>query len=85
MEEHEYTEEEKQRFKNSPEVLRDMRKDTEKGLSTIFPLFIKDSMAQDQATVEMKKQMRKKINKDDLADRLIPDFAVGCRRLTVCH
>jgi hypothetical protein len=84
MEHREYTEEEKQTFKDDPSALLAVRKGAECAMSTAFPLLIKGSVAQEQTTEYMKQQMVQKINNDELAAKLIPDFALGCRRLTVC-
>lgn len=83
MEPHVYTEEEKQAFKEKPDILLEMRKQTEKGMASAFPLLLQGSATQDQTVQYMQQQMKQKINNDELAEKLIPDFAVGCRRLTV--
>ncbi|KAL6231959.1 hypothetical protein BDW75DRAFT_247542 [Aspergillus navahoensis] len=82
MEHREYTEEEKQTFKKDPAVLLALRKQAEYAMSTAFPLLIKGSVAQEQTTEYMRQQMVNKINNQELAAKLIPDFALGCRRLT---
>lgn len=83
MEFHEYSEEEKQEFREKPDVLLNMRKEAEKAMGTVLPLMIQGSMAQTQSRAYMAEQMYQKINNEELAKLLIPDFALGCRRLTV--
>lgn len=83
MELHEYTEEEKNAFRDQPGVLLELRKTAERAITMVFPLLIKGSQTQVQTAAYMKEQMIQKINNDELANKLIPDFALGCRRLTV--
>lgn len=82
MEYHQYTQEEMHRFKTDPEYHVEQRKNTERGMGSVFPLFILGSKTQDVIVEYMRGQMRQKINNDALSEKLIPDFAVGCRRLT---
>lgn len=83
MEYHEYTDEEKEQFRTEPGVLLKIRKDGEEAMDRIFPLFIKGSFAQTSTVEYMREQMTQKIGNRELAEKLIPEFAVGCRRLTV--
>lgn len=83
MDYHEYTAEEKEIFKNQPEKLVSMRKDFERKMSGIFPIYLSGSTMQEQTRYYMTQQMQEKINNDYLSSKLIPDFGVGCRRLTV--
>ncbi|OAL38853.1 hypothetical protein AYO20_02059 [Fonsecaea nubica] len=82
MEYHEYSDEEKEMFRLKPELWLEMRKKAEKAMALVFPLMLKGSASQEAAAAYMKSQMVQKINNDELAQKLIPDFAVGCRRLT---
>ncbi|KAE8331443.1 hypothetical protein BDV39DRAFT_189838 [Aspergillus sergii] len=82
MEPHVYTEEEKRTFEEKPQVLLNMRKQTERAMATGFSLLIQESVTQKGTVQYMTEQMKQKINNDELAEKLIPDFAVGCRRLT---
>ena len=79
----EHTDEERQQFRENPEEHLKMRKATEKVLTGVYPLFIKDWPLQTQTAAFMKASMKEKINNDKLAEKLIPNFSVGCRRLTV--
>lgn len=83
MEYHEYTEEEKETFRNDPEGFLQMRKAVEREISTSFPIFIQGSERQKSSVEYIKQRMIEKIGNQELADKLIPDFALGCRRLTV--
>ncbi|KAI7082988.1 flavin-binding monooxygenase [Hortaea werneckii] len=82
MEYHKYTDEEKNQFKNEPEVLLNMRKKTEDAMNTAFPLFINGSVSQAAAEQHFKQRMKSKLANPELEKLLIPDFTVGCRRLT---
>lgn len=85
MEYHEYTDEEKKEFRERPETLLQMRKKTEEAMCRVFPNMIRGSASQNQSVKYMTQQMKEKINNDYLSKVLIPDFAVGCRRPTVCQ
>ncbi|KAH7084374.1 hypothetical protein FB567DRAFT_498334 [Paraphoma chrysanthemicola] len=78
-----YTEEEKEEFRNHPEKLKQYRREIEHAVNARFPSFYKHSDAQKNAQrliTESMKQLLK--NHPDLAERLIPKFEVGCRRVT---
>lgn len=83
MEYHKYTDEEKRRFRDEPDVLLTLRKQAEDGMARMFPLFINGSAAQQITANHMREQMAQKIGDAELAEKLIPDFSAGCRRLTV--
>ncbi|OQE13287.1 hypothetical protein PENFLA_c051G04100 [Penicillium flavigenum] len=82
MELHEYTEEEKKTFRDQPGALLEVRKQGERAMAAGFPIMVQGSQTQSQMKEHMKEQMKQKINNDELANKLIPDFALGCRRLT---
>jgi cation diffusion facilitator CzcD-associated flavoprotein CzcO len=85
MEYHIYTEEERKRFQDTPTELLAMRKQTESFMTsaTLFSLFIKGSKAQEVLAQDMEDHMRMKIDNDLLAQALIPEYPLGCRRPTV--
>lgn len=83
MEYHRYSDEEKEQFRKDPNILLQMRKKTESAMAAIFPLLIQNSASQKATITYMKSQMTQKINNEELSKKLIPNFAVGCRRLTV--
>ncbi|KAG8157087.1 hypothetical protein KVR01_013077 [Diaporthe batatas] len=82
MDYHEYSDEEKRRFKEDPGVLLAMRKQTELGMAMVFPNFIRGSAAQLATQKYMQSTMESKLQNPDLAQTLIPPFPPGCRRLT---
>jgi hypothetical protein len=78
-----YTGEEKRQFRETPGVLLEMRKAAEKAMAMFFPFLIKGSASQVAAEEHMKQQMITKLNNPELASQFVPDFAPGCRRITV--
>ncbi|OGM46945.1 hypothetical protein ABOM_004411 [Aspergillus bombycis] len=77
-----YTDEEKQTFRDNPGKLLQLRKDIEANYATILPLFLKDTVPQKAATQRSKQLMTDAIGDDRLAEKLIPEYPLGCRRLT---
>ncbi|SCO91332.1 related to steroid monooxygenase [Fusarium oxysporum] len=73
--------EQKEEFKNDPIKFSKYRKAIEEEISATFGLVLKDSDAQAQAKALLTEYMKHKLGKDSpLADRLVPDFGVLCRR-----
>jgi cation diffusion facilitator CzcD-associated flavoprotein CzcO len=80
---HIYTEEEKQRFREDPNALREYRKKIQAGSNRSFDMFVKNSSAQVQARRHTAAMMKKRLNdNEDLAQKLTPEWEVGCRRAT---
>jgi cation diffusion facilitator CzcD-associated flavoprotein CzcO len=80
---HIYTEEEKQRFREDPNALREYRKKIQTGSNRSFDMFVKNSSAQVQARRHTAAMMKKRLNdNEDLAQKLTPEWEVGCRRAT---
>ena len=78
-----YTEEQKQRWRENPEELLELRRTLEHAFNQSHPLFLKDSPFQHGAREGFKAMMTERLGGDeDLVKRLIPDFEVGCRRIT---
>ena len=87
MDHHPFTEEEKQGFRDNPASHAKMRKETERAITAVFPVFVRGSEAQTKITNYMREAMKDKLenghaDKPELTD-LIPEFPFGCRRLTV--
>ncbi|GAD92007.1 flavin-binding monooxygenase-like family protein [Paecilomyces variotii No. 5] len=79
-----YTEEQKEAFRKDPELIRKYRQEVDQALNARFRNFYKGSKEQKVAREIVEKSMREKLSKIDpaLRDSLIPDFDVGCRRVT---
>ncbi|GLB41651.1 putative pyridine nucleotide-disulphide oxidoreductase [Lyophyllum shimeji] len=84
FEQHVYAPEELVTFRNDPAAHLAYRKKQEEGTNAIFPMFIAGSAAQDTMFQMMTRQMREKLRgkAEGLAEVLIPQFGVGCRRIT---
>lgn len=82
LEQHVFTDHEKVEFSSKPGVLTDYRKFVERGLNGQFGIFLKDSQTNNTTHAYMKSQMISKLQNPYLEERLIPQWHVGCRRLT---
>lgn len=77
-----YTKRDKRRF-NDKEKHKAYRKMLQHGMNKGFKLFQKGSEHNKQSTEATVERMRKALNYDeDLCSKLIPDWTLGCRRLT---
>lgn len=82
LEQHVFTPQERQDFVNKPGVLTKYRKEVETGLNGQFGLFLKGTTVNNDTHDYMVGQMKEKLNDERLATKLIPEWSVGCRRLT---
>jgi cation diffusion facilitator CzcD-associated flavoprotein CzcO len=83
MEYRKYTDEERSEFVLHPDKLTKLRKESEKAIGDIFAVVFDGSAAQKQLEAFVKDKMIEKLSNKDLERLLIPDFAFGCRRITV--
>ncbi|GAB7356238.1 hypothetical protein MBLNU459_g7055t1 [Dothideomycetes sp. NU459] len=77
-----YSTEDQARFATDPEYHVQMRKEIEKGMNNNFAVFHTGSQAQTLARQHMTAQMREKLQNPELEKVLIPEWSVGCRRIT---
>ncbi|KAI8396552.1 hypothetical protein FOFC_21100 [Fusarium oxysporum] len=78
-----YTPEQKDEFQNNLPKYLEYRKAIETEMNGKFEITFKDSELQKGARDFLAKMMRKRLGENHpLSSHLIPDFAVGCRRLT---
>ena len=78
-----YSEEERCRFQDHPEELKQYRKRIQAGSNKSFEMFMKNSSAQEAARKQTAAMMKEKLGGDEeLSSKLIPDWEVGCRRAT---
>lgn len=78
-----YDEEQQKAWIENPEEYLALRKEIEKELNFRFPLYIRESEFQAMARNFTRKDMRGKLEKKpEVADLIIPNFGVGCRRPT---
>ncbi|KAL7943775.1 hypothetical protein V8C42DRAFT_100833 [Trichoderma barbatum] len=81
-----FSEEQKTRWANDPNEFVKYRKENEDLSSTYFRFHYKDTPVQEQAYQQTRAAMEKALKgKKDLIAKLVPSFAVGCRRLTPGH
>ncbi|ORX93983.1 hypothetical protein BCR34DRAFT_580256 [Clohesyomyces aquaticus] len=76
-----YSDAEKKEFLTNPEKLMHLRKYNEGVMNSIYSLYIANSVLQSLTRPELERQMRETLRDPYLEDALIPDWAVGCRRL----
>lgn len=77
-----YREEDKARFRD-PEQMKKYRKTVQRNVNAAFKLFVKGSQYNKDTTDFARKQMAEKLGYDsELCAKLIPDYELGCRRIT---
>ncbi|KAM0747815.1 putative flavin-binding monooxygenase [Meredithblackwellia eburnea MCA 4105] len=80
---YEYSNEEIETFEKNPEALLEYRRKLEKDVSAAFHLFLREDDVQKKVCPEIAEYMRKQLSsKPGLAEKMIPNWPVGCRRLT---
>ncbi|OQD60716.1 hypothetical protein PENPOL_c021G06022 [Penicillium polonicum] len=78
-----FTEEEKKGFCDNPASLFKLRREIERSADNFFKIFFKDSAAQKAALAQAHASMRERLGNDqELCDKLIPRYELGCRRAT---
>lgn len=78
-----FTEQEKQRFAANPAAYLAFRRDLEKNLHNAYNGSIAGSAANEAARQKCVETMRKRLGGDEQwLQRLLPDYAVGCKRPT---
>lgn len=63
-------------------MLTEYRKDIERGLNGQFGIFLKNTKPNNDTHAYMLQQMKEKLHNQYLEERLIPQWSVGCRRMT---
>ncbi|KAK5731130.1 hypothetical protein LTR15_001068 [Elasticomyces elasticus] len=80
---HQYTEKEKQRFRDDPDYHLEYRKKVEGSIVGGWDMFNRGTDLNVQVRQFMQNQMRDRLgDRDDLKERIIPTWSPGCRRLT---
>lgn len=82
LEQHVFSQEERETFAKEPGKLTAYRKNIETGLNGQFALFLKNTNVNNATHDYMVQQMKEKLGDENLISKLIPDWSVGCRRLT---
>lgn len=78
-----YSEDEQRAFRDTPGLLLSLRKQVGASLDGVFPLMIRNSAVHTEASRRAREQMEERIANEALAARLVPDYPLGCRRITV--
>ena len=80
---HQYTEKEKQRFRDDPEYALKYATEIEKSVVGGWDMFYRGSETNIAAKKFMQDSMAQRLgDREDLKQRIIPDWSPGCRRLT---
>lgn len=79
LEQHIFSEQERRDFANKPGALLEYRKGIETGLNGQFGLFLQNTTVQNDTRNYMLDQMKQKLNNKFLEEKLIPDWALGCK------
>jgi cyclohexanone monooxygenase len=77
-----YSDEDKARFATDADHHLDVRKQIERGMNNQFSVFHAGSIAQQYARDHMLGEMKRKLKNEKLENLLIPEWSVGCRRVT---
>ncbi|KIX06705.1 uncharacterized protein Z518_04681 [Rhinocladiella mackenziei CBS 650.93] len=77
-----FDEQEKQEFQQNPDKHLQYRRSIESSGNAIFPLFLTESQQQQQAMSFFSQSMKDQIPDPYLRQKLVPEWSVGCRRLT---
>ncbi|KIX98610.1 uncharacterized protein Z520_05911 [Fonsecaea multimorphosa CBS 102226] len=81
-----FTEQQKSAWASDPKGFLEYRKRVETTMNQVFDLFYKESQLQKDAMQHFRASMKQRLgDKGYLADKLVPNFAVGCRRVTPGH
>jgi hypothetical protein len=82
LEQHVFTDKERLDFATKPNTLVEYRKNVERGLNGQFGIFLKGTNTNNETEAYFRQQMSDKLSNPYLEERLIPNWHVGCRRLT---
>ncbi|UPL03045.1 hypothetical protein LCI18_013979 [Fusarium solani-melongenae] len=72
---------ERQRLANDPDAVLNLRLENERTLNSFFTMYMKGTVLQSQARQHLEDEMKKIIPDPELQKKLVPDFAVGCKRI----
>ncbi|KAI1475337.1 FAD/NAD(P)-binding domain-containing protein [Daldinia eschscholtzii] len=76
-----FTKEEIEKFKNEPETVLALRQTNERTMNSIFSLYLKGTVLQEQCKTLLKGEMEKIFDDEESRKKLIPNFSVGCKRV----
>lgn len=70
-----------ERFVREPQAVLRLRQENERTMNSIFTMYLRDSMLQKQCKDLLESEMKKIVEDEEVQDKLIPKFAVGCKRV----
>ncbi|KAI1403438.1 FAD/NAD(P)-binding domain-containing protein [Hypoxylon fuscum] len=76
-----YSSEQIQKFVNDPKSVLQLRQNNERTMNSIFTMYMKDTILQEQCKNLLTSTTKKLLQNEDMERKLIPDFAVGCKRV----
>ncbi|KAJ2983969.1 hypothetical protein NUW58_g6159 [Xylaria curta] len=76
-----FTKEEIEKFVREPETVLKLRQDNERTMNSIFSLYLKGSILQEQCKTLLETTMKGILRDKEAEERLIPNFEVGCKRV----
>lgn len=82
MDQYFYTDEERHLWERDADAHLRYRKKLENSLNKVFPMFLLKSERQQDLRAGMTEIMKSIIKDEELEKKLIPSWAVGCRRMT---
>lgn len=77
-----FSEKELYEFANKPGCLTEYRKGNEDSINSIWSLYLRGTKMQQSSRNAMLRQMKSRLGDPYLESKLIPQWSVGCRRLT---
>ncbi|KAI0161724.1 monooxygenase [Hypoxylon sp. FL1284] len=77
----EYSPEQIEKFVNDPEAVQELRQNNERTMNSIFTMYMKDTILQEQCKNLLTSTTKKLLQDEEMERHLIPDFAVGCKRV----
>ncbi|KAK5688277.1 hypothetical protein LTS10_000255 [Elasticomyces elasticus] len=81
-----FSEMQKHNWETNTDEFQQYRKAVESTMNSFFPMQFKNSDVQKMAFENFRKTMKERLsNREDLIAKLVPDFEVGCRRITPGH
>ncbi|KAL2813563.1 monooxygenase [Aspergillus granulosus] len=70
-----------EQFVRDPEKVLALRQENERTMNSIFTMYLKNTILQQQCRDLLESEMKKHLQDSELEQRIIPDFAVGCKRV----
>ncbi|KAF5362008.1 hypothetical protein D9756_002403 [Leucocoprinus leucothites] len=77
-----YSDDEIKEFNTNPEKLTRHRKELDDALTSLFPMFFKDSTVQKAVSQNVGEAMKAIVKGSVLEDKIVPSWSLGCRRIT---